>query len=116
MLRMTLLELAAFAFPFLMYLFWRNTRWSADQADNDQPAFPIVQVAAAGLVAAMLMLTVLVMLDDSSTGDGVYIPPRIEDGQVVPGRFEVAEPETPNSEDLDSNADDALTEDDDGRQ
>lgn len=101
MLRMTLLELAAFALPFLMYFLWRNSRWSADDADNDQPAFPIVQVAAAGLVVSLIVLTVLVFLDDSSSGDGIYIPPHIEDGQVVPGRFEPADPAVPdrNAED-----------------
>lgn len=92
MLRMTLMELAAFALPFLLYFIWRNSRWSTDAADNDRPAFPIVPVAAAGLVVSLIVLTILVFLDDSSSGDGVYIPPHIEDGQIIPGRFEPADP------------------------
>jgi hypothetical protein len=116
MLRMTLLELAAFAFPFLMYLLWRNSRWSADYADNDQPAFPIVQVAAAGLVAALLMLTAVVLLGDSTSGDGVYYPPHIEDGQIVPGRFEPADPEEVVPENPDASDEGGPSEEDDSPQ
>ena len=41
----------------------------------------------------MVMLVVIVLVEtDSSSRDGAYQPPRLEDGEIRPGQFEDRDP------------------------
>jgi len=48
-----------------------------------------IWLAASGLVLAALTLVVL-SLDFGAPREGVYVPPHVSDGKVVPGRIEPA--------------------------
>ncbi|HEV8030956.1 MAG TPA: DUF6111 family protein [Stellaceae bacterium] len=74
--------------PTALYLLWIRL---AEQSGHGRPvrwtALPWVWLAGAGTV---LLIAVLVFLNVrfGSTRQGVYVPPRYENGQVVPPHFE----------------------------
>ena len=60
-----------------------------------QPVSAILGIVL-GLGAAMVMLLVIVLVEtDSSSRDGAYQPPRLEDGEIRPGQFEDRDPPSP---------------------
>ncbi|WP_417468710.1 DUF6111 family protein [Maricaulis sp.] len=85
MIRITILEIASFLLPFLIFFIWR---W---QSNSEHPieATPTLRLAAIGAGLAVLMMIALVLVESSRGGhEGeIYIPSRIVDGRVVPGRF-----------------------------
>jgi len=93
MIRITILEIASFFLPFLIFFIWR---W---QSNSEHPieATPTLRLAAIGAGLAILMMIALVLLESSQGGhEGeLYVPARIVDGQIVPGYFvPVGEAET----------------------
>ncbi|WP_417496811.1 DUF6111 family protein [Maricaulis sp.] len=97
MIRITILEIASFFLPFLIFFIWR---W---QSSSEHPieATPTLRLAAIGAGLAVLMMIALVLVESSRGGhEGeIYIPSRIVDGRVVPGRFVPAgEVETDDAE------------------
>ncbi|MHA6289367.1 DUF6111 family protein [Maricaulis sp. CAU 1757] len=93
MLRITLLEIGSFLLPFLIFFIWR---W---QSRSPQPltATPTLKLAAAGAALAVVMMIGLVVIETLRGGHegDRYVPPRMVDGEIVPGHFERVEDEEP---------------------
>jgi len=86
MTRVFLLMLAAFALPYII------ARLLSAAGVIKQPVTAVLGIVM-GLGAAMVMLVVIVLLEtDSSSRDGAYQPPRLEDGEIRPGQFEDRDP------------------------
>lgn len=85
MIRITLIEIASFFLPFLLFFIWR---WQS-RSDVELTATPALKLAFAGAALAILAMVLLTMLDASRAGhDGErYVPPRMVDGEIVPGHF-----------------------------
>ncbi len=74
--------------PFILYFLWafveRRRRaaggWEAKDA-------PWTWLAIAGLALLIVSLVATGLLSGSEPG-GTYVPPRVEDGRVVPGRVD----------------------------
>ena len=89
MTRIFLLMLAAFALPYVA------ARILSAVDVIKQPVSAILGIVL-GLGAAMVMLLVIVLVEtDSSSRDGAYQPPRLEDGEIRPGQFEDRDPPSP---------------------
>ncbi len=79
-----LLEALLFLLPLLGYLFWRRAN------PGVEPGLRLVLAAAAGVV---LVLGSLLWFGLSRSLDaGVYVPPHVQDGVVVPGHTEPVRP------------------------
>ena len=85
MIRITIIEIASFLLPFLIFFIWR---W---QSNSDPPieATPTLRLAAIGAGLSILMMIALVLLESGRGGhEGeLYVPSRMVDGRVVPGYF-----------------------------
>ncbi|MAK63236.1 MAG: hypothetical protein CMF75_00600 [Maricaulis sp.] len=90
MIRITLIEIASFLLPFLLFFVWR---WQT-QSDVKLTATPALKLGLAGALLALLVMILLVALESVRGGHAgdQYVPPRLENGRVVPGHF-VSEPE-----------------------
>lgn len=88
MLRITLLEILAFVLPFALFLLWR---WQSPHDAVSRPA-PIRVLIAMGAALVILVMISLVIIDRSDQGrEGeIYIPPRVVDGELIPGHWEPA--------------------------
>ena len=73
-----LAEVFLFALPFLAYILWRRSNPSIE------PGSGLVLAAALGLVCALAGM--LWYGFSRSLEAGVYVPPHMEDGRLVPGR------------------------------
>ncbi|WP_339737720.1 DUF6111 family protein [uncultured Maricaulis sp.] len=101
MIRITIIEIASFLLPFLIFFIWR---W---QSSSEHPieATPTLRLAAIGAGLSILVMIALVLLESGRGGhEGeLYVPSRVVDGRVVPGYFvpveetEAADPETSDS-------------------
>ncbi|MCR9266399.1 MAG: DUF6111 family protein [Alphaproteobacteria bacterium] len=91
MIRITLIEIASFLLPFLLFFIWR---WQT-QSEVKLTATPALKLGLAGALLAILVMILLVVLESVRGGHegDQYVPPRLENGRVVPGHF-VSEPET----------------------
>ncbi|MEA1942161.1 MAG: DUF6111 family protein [Pseudomonadota bacterium] len=89
MIRITLIQIASFLLPFLLFFIWR---WQT-RSEVKLTATPALKLALAGAVFAIVMMIVLVMIDAAGGGreGDRYVPPRVVDGEVVPGHFVPAE-------------------------
>lgn len=86
MVRVFVLMLAAFALPYVI------ARILMGAGVLKQPITAVLGIVM-GLGAALVMLFIIVLVDaDSSSRDGAYQPPRLEDGQIRPGQFEDRDP------------------------
>lgn len=90
MFRVVLQALVPFLAPFIVFFVWRLlvTRERAFLERTPWYALTLAGVAlAAASVASLAFVT-------GSSPDTVYVPPHMENGQVVPGTFEpVSEPQ-----------------------
>lgn len=86
MLRIFVLMLVAFALPYLV------ARILSAAGVLKTPLSAPLGITL-GLAASFVMLVVLVLVEDeSSSRDGAYQPPRLEDGEIRPGQFEDRDP------------------------
>jgi hypothetical protein len=77
--------LLAFAAPFV--LFWLYTRWQArNRAAGTKDPWPLAVLWLTGAVLAVEAMALTAMT--APPPGGVYVPARIENGRVVPWRFE----------------------------
>ncbi len=85
MIRIILLNLFLFSLPFIMLALWlwwfRGTR--PDQAEMKIWAY----ASLAGFICMLAGLLFFRFASDAPT-ESVYIPPSIENGELVPGHFE----------------------------
>ena len=91
MIRRILMDIILFLLPFFLYsIYWRVVLRSGKAREN--AVYPWVFLTASGLG-----LVILSFLWWAATGggptEGVYIPPHLEDGEMVPGQFQPAPPQ-----------------------
>ena len=87
MVRFVLLDAIFFLAPFAAYALWLLvTRRTVRNAEDWQ----IKTIAWLALAGAGLMIAVVLFFIhfDSSPPGGVYVPPHMENGVIVPGHFE----------------------------
>jgi hypothetical protein len=87
MLRELLTLIVPLVLPTVLYLVWlRGVRW----AEAGDAAFwgnlPWVWLAAIGVALTALVLFVVTVHFGTAT-PGFYVPPRVEDGRIVPGHI-----------------------------
>jgi hypothetical protein len=86
-IRKLLYHVLPFLLPFIVYAFYvmmtRRAR-SRGELFDDTPWF---WLTAAGLILSIVSVFVFWYFTAEPAG-GTYVPPRLEDGQVVPGRIE----------------------------
>ena len=93
MIRITLLEIASFLLPFVVFFVWR---WQVN-SDTQIEATATLKLALIGAALAMAMFIGMVLLDSRQGGhEGqVYVPPQNLNGRIIPGHFEPAGTATP---------------------
>ena len=90
MIRVVLLNLLLLLLPLVLYFSYVYVRRRSMPNSEIVANAPIFWLLAAG---TGLMLVGLVVLGQWESGElkGRYVPPRIEDGRIVPGHFEPPE-------------------------
>jgi hypothetical protein len=78
-------EISLLALPFVVFLAWRL------MAPTAGPPLMLV-IGVTGAVAAMAVLLLVLWYADASPPGAGYVPARIEDGRIVPGRVEPSTP------------------------
>ncbi len=86
MLRVLLQAVVPFAAPFLVYFVWRLLV-TRERAFLDRT--PWYALTLAGIVLAAASVASLAFVTGASP-ERIYVPPHMQDGLVVPGRFEPA--------------------------
>lgn len=88
MLRVVLTIVLPLLLPTALYLLWIATLGSAQEGGAiSWAAVPWLWLAGAGAVVLAVVLFV-VTVHFGAPQEGVYVPPRWEDGRVVPGHME----------------------------
>ncbi len=96
MIRAVLSLLLPFLVPFVVYWLWVRLHRARQARLGLDPAAPMTVptfwLAGAGAILA-IMVTLLMWLfaEDTTPPGSHYVPPRMENGELVPGHFE-AEP------------------------
>jgi len=89
MLRVVLIQLLLFATPFVVWglyvLMVQRRSLATGGAFNDAP---IARLVGAGVVMVAAGLVYLAVFGGDPAGEGTYVPPRFEDGRIVPGHIE----------------------------
>ncbi|XBQ15085.1 MAG: hypothetical protein ABL308_08935 [Oceanicaulis sp.] len=86
MMRFILVLVLVFAAPFVIWAVYNLIKGGSGGA----PTRTLVITASLSTAAAFVVLAILSLQDGSR--DGVYTPPRLQDGEVRPGRFDDREP------------------------
>ncbi len=81
------------ALPFLAYAMWLavERRRAEKLGRGEVPGWseaPVVWLGAAGLTLAAIATAGFVLLQDGEKTGGVYVPPHLENGRVVPGHLD----------------------------
>jgi hypothetical protein len=87
MLRVLLTIVVPLVLPTALYLAWMRVMQREAGGGRRWGALPWVWLAAAGTVLLVIVLFV-VNVHFGSPEQGVYIPPRVENGQLIPGHIE----------------------------
>jgi len=83
MTRQVLIDLLLFLTPFAVYaLYWRF--YGKHRQDAHEKKTPWTMLVSVGLGLVALSFIVWGLLPKEPT-DGVYVPPRMENGKIVPG-------------------------------
>ncbi len=78
--------------PTVLYLVWlRAARWSDAAAATPWHKLPWVWLGLTGVVLTGLVLLV-VTVGFGSSATGIYVPPRLENGKIVPGHLQSGKP------------------------
>lgn len=85
MIRLVLTQLAFFLAPFAVY--WVYLRVRSAPPGTGWERDPVLVLAIAGSVVSVLGFVLLTDFRTNAPNEN-YIPPRFEDGRVIPGRFE----------------------------
>ncbi|BCX18539.1 MAG: hypothetical protein KatS3mg117_2221 [Geminicoccaceae bacterium] len=84
MARIALYELLAFLLPFVVYFAWRLLATRGARFLDDTPWFVLTLL---GLVSVCAGFVLFVVLEPGAPPGATYVPPRLEDGRLVPGGF-----------------------------
>ena len=77
--------------PTALYFAWLYfTRWPETGQTMAWHRLPWAWLAAAGVVLTALVLFVVTVGFGTAVTGGAYVPPRFEDGRIVPGHIERA--------------------------
>lgn len=87
MIRTALTTGLLFALPFVLYFLWLGLQRRRYAEEAIAQRSHLVWVAAAGFVLAVIGFVYFTDFGGASP-DAVYVPPRYEDGKLVPGHFE----------------------------
>ncbi len=69
---------------------WYRTRY-VQKHGGEAPKFeegPWPMLLFAGALLTLVMLGVSAMIQGNAPEEGIYVPPRVENGQVIPGHIE----------------------------
>jgi hypothetical protein len=92
MLREFLTLFVPLVLPTVLYLVWlRAARWAETGNAVAWRRLPWVWLAAIGVALTALVLFVVTVHFGTAT-PGTYVPPRVENGRIVPGHIEPAKP------------------------
>jgi hypothetical protein len=92
MLREILTLVVPLVLPTVLYLVWlRAVRWSEEGGALAWRKLPWVWLAAIGVMLTAIVLFV-VTVGFGTAAPGIYVPPRFENGRIVPGHVESAKP------------------------
>lgn len=88
MLRVFLTIILPLLLPTVLYLLWISTLGSPEERGAVRwTTLPWVWLAGAGVVLLAIVL-VVVTVHFGSSQEGVYVPPRWQNGRIVPGHIE----------------------------
>lgn len=83
MTKIILLRVLLFLVPFVLYwLYWRLLK---RRNDEGKPTYPLAILTICGLVLVAASFLVLRATEGEGT-DSIYIPPKYEDGKIVPAQ------------------------------
>ena len=80
-MRIFLTYIVPLLLPTALYLLWLRFA----PATGGERGVPWLWLAAAGILLAAIVLVGLVLSGGSP--DGVYVPPHVEDGKIIPGQM-----------------------------
>lgn len=82
-------RLVLFMLPFAAFLLWLWLMRRARLRDGrlDPFAERLIMTAAVGAIVGLVLSMVYVLATRPEATDGIYVPPHMKDGQVVPGGF-----------------------------
>ncbi len=90
-----LIRIVLLLLPLVGLIFWIKSR--ARRGASGELSEDDIKHLRLGLVGLVILLLVaglgIRMTEDSSNGDGRYVPARVENGKTIPGHFVVDEPE-----------------------
>jgi hypothetical protein len=87
MLRVLLTIVLPLVLPTALYLAWIRTMQGAEAGPPRWRALPWVWLVGAGTLLLIVVL-VVVNVHFGKSESGVYVPPRWENGRIVPGHVE----------------------------
>jgi len=80
------MDIILFLLPFFLYsIYWRVVLKSGKAKEN--LVYPWIALTATGLLLVIASFIIWAIVEGGPT-DGIYIPPHLEDGEVVPGQFQ----------------------------
>ena len=89
MIRRFLFEALLFLLPFALYgIYWRLSKQDESTPTRAHP-WTVLFASGLALVAASFIIW---GVTEGSGQQGVYVPPHVENGRVVPGRVESDQP------------------------
>jgi hypothetical protein len=92
MLREILTLVVPLVLPTVLYLLWlRAVHWSEEGGAATWPKLPWVWLIVTGVALTALVLFI-VTVGFGTAMPGIYVPPRVENGRIVPGHIEPAKP------------------------
>jgi hypothetical protein len=92
MLRVFLTIVLPLLVPTAIYLLWVGIVGTMQEGSTiSWAAVPWIWLAGAG-VALLVFVLLVVTVHFGAPQEGVYVPPRVEDGQIVPGHIEPKSP------------------------
>lgn len=98
MLRIILIQLLLFAIPFVVWalytLLMRRKAAVAGPMFNDAPYAWLIVAGVGCMAAGLVWLAVF----SGTPGEGTYVPPRYEDGRIIPGHVVPADEPVPPQE------------------
>jgi hypothetical protein len=90
MIRVVLVSLAMLAVPFIVYAIFEIVRQGPDgkgpRSPRDWERDSVLNLGFVGLALMVGALVYLIATDEGSR-DGIYVPPRIENGKLIDGYF-----------------------------